>query len=149
MTTDDTVAKNIIAINAGWLPGNNPPPGGIDPDSLNSAQLKWLQSLAGSGGPDSAQAGIPNTDLSIMGMTPDGRLFTIQGDTAKSVGDGGGPGPRTDVGGFNNIVYWKMDEHGKWVVDEVVKDPFPTPRVTHRRFPRRPSTWATRCMRRR
>lgn len=127
LTTDETVAKGIAAINAGWLPGNNPPPGGIDPDSLNSDQLRWLQSLAGSGDPKTGQggAGVPNTDLSIMGMTPDGRLFTIQGDTGVGMGEGGGPGPRAPQGGHNNIVYWKMDEHGKWVVDEVVNDPFP------------------------
>lgn len=121
---DETVAKSISAIKDGWLPGNNPP-AGIDPDSLNSDQLKWLQGLAGSGGFDSTEAGIPNTDLSIMGMTPDGRLFTIQGDTGDGMDPKGGPGPRTAEGGYNNIIYWKMDEHGKWVVDEVVKDPFP------------------------
>ncbi|WP_111511245.1 DUF4185 domain-containing protein [Mycobacterium kyogaense] len=127
LTADGTTAKGIGAINAGWLPGNNPGPGGIDPDSLNSDQLKWLQSLAGSGDPKTGDGGVgvPNTDLSIMGMTPDGRMFTIQGDTAKNMGEGGGPGPRTDQGGFNNIIFWTMDEHGKWVVDEVVNDPFP------------------------
>ena len=63
-----------------------------------------------------------------MGMTPDGRLFTIQGDTANTMGPSGGPGdPRLadKDGGRNNIVFWKMDDHGKWVVDEVVKQPFP------------------------
>ena len=127
LTTDETTAKGIGAINAGWLPGNNPGPGGIDPDSLNSDQLKWLQSLAGSGDPKTGDGGVgvPNTDLSIMGMTPDGRMFTIQGDTAVGVGETGGPGPRAETGGHNNIIFWKMDEHGKWVVDEVVNDPFP------------------------
>jgi hypothetical protein len=128
LKTDETVAKGIGAINAGWLPGNNPLPGGIDPDSLNSAQMQWLQSLAGSGHPKTGEGGVgvPNTDLSIMGMTPDGRLYTIQGDTADGMGEnGGGPGPRSAQGGHNNIIFWKMDEHGKWVVDEVVNDPFP------------------------
>lgn len=127
LTADETTAKGIGAINAGWLPGNNPPPGGIDPDSLNSSQLKWLQSLAGSGDPKTGQGGVgvPNTDLSIMGMTPDGRLFTIQGDTGVGIGGTGGPGPRAERGGHNNIIFWKMDKHGKWVVDEVVNDPFP------------------------
>ncbi|MDG4665830.1 DUF4185 domain-containing protein [Mycobacterium sp. 236(2023)] len=127
LTTDQTVSKGIGAINAGWLPGNNPLPGGIDPDSLNSEQVQWLQSLAGSGAPKTGEGGVgvPNTDLSIMGMTPDGRMFTIQGDTATNMGTGGGPGPRSTEGGHNNIIFWKMDEHGKWVVDEVVNDPFP------------------------
>ena len=39
LKADETVAKGIGAINAGWLPGNNPLPGGIDPDSLNNAQM--------------------------------------------------------------------------------------------------------------
>ncbi|MEH3140314.1 MAG: DUF4185 domain-containing protein [Mycobacterium kyogaense] len=127
LTADEKTATGTGAINAGWLPGNNPGPGGIDPDSLNSDQLKWLQSLAGSGDPTTGDGGVgvPNTDLSIMGMTPDGRMFTIQGDTAEHMGDGGGPGPRTEQGGFNNIIFWTMDEHGKWVVDDVVDDPFP------------------------
>ncbi|VEG57566.1 conserved secreted protein [Mycolicibacterium aurum] len=127
LTMDQTVAKAVAAIDAGWLPGNNPFPGGIDPDSLNSDQVQWLQSLAGSGAPSTGEGGVgvPNTDLSIMGMTPDGRMFTIQGDTATNMGPGGGPGPRSDPGGHNNIIFWKMDEHGKWVVDDVVNDPFP------------------------
>lgn len=127
VTTDQTVSTGISAINAGWLPGNNPLPGNIDPDSLNSEQLKWMQSLAGSGYPDTGEGGVgvPNTDLSIMGMTPDGRLFTIQGDTGVGMGETGGPGPRPAEGGHNNIIFWRMDEHGKWVVDEVVNDPFP------------------------
>src|SRR5688500_12732285 len=127
LKADETVAKGIGAINAGWLPGNNPLPGGIDPDSLNSEQMQWLQSLAGSGHPKTGEGGVgvPNTDLSIMGMAPDGRLYTIQGDTAVGMKDGGGPGPRPERGGHNNIIFWKMDEHGKWVVDEVVNDPFP------------------------
>ncbi|MEW5808010.1 MAG: DUF4185 domain-containing protein [Actinomycetota bacterium] len=127
LRADETTATGIGAINAGWLPGNNPPPGGIDPDSLNSDQLTWLQSLAGSGDPKTGDGGVgvPNTDLSIMGMTPDGRMFTIQGDTGVGIGETGGPGPRADRGGHNNIIFWKMDEHGKWVVDEVVNDPFP------------------------
>ena len=78
--------------------------------------------------------GVPNTDLSIMGMTPDGRLFTMQGDTSAGVsydehGDPAGPaGKRLPdaEGGKNNIIFWKMDEHGKWVPDEVVKAPFQT-----------------------
>lgn len=127
VTTDQTVSTGISAINAGWLPGNNPLPGNIDPDSLNSEQLKWMQSLAGSGDPDNGEGGVgvPNTDLSIMGMTPDGRLFTIQGDTGVGMGETGGPGLRPAEGGHNNIIFWRMDEHGKWVVDEVVNDPFP------------------------
>lgn len=127
VTTDQTVSTGISAINAGWLPGNNPLPGNIDPDSLNSEQLKWMQSLAGSGDPDTGEGGVgvPNTDLSIMGMTPDGRLFTIQGDTGVGMGETGGPGPRPAEGGHNNIIFWRMDEHGKWVVDDVVNDPFP------------------------
>ena len=99
LKADETVAKGIGAINAGWLPGNNPLPGGIDPDSLNSAQMQWLQSLAGSGHPKTGEGGVgvPNTDLSIMGMTPDGRMYTIQGDTGEGMGeDGGGPGPRPE-----------------------------------------------------
>jgi hypothetical protein len=76
LKADQTLANGIAAINAGWLPGNDPPPGGIDPDSLNSAQLQWLQSLAGSGDAKTGEhgVGVPNTDLSVMGMTADGRL---------------------------------------------------------------------------
>ncbi|WP_185976096.1 DUF4185 domain-containing protein [Mycolicibacterium sp. 018/SC-01/001] len=127
LTADETTANGIGAITAGWLPQNNPLPGGIDPDSLNNDQLTWLQSLAGSGDPTTGEGGVgvPNTDLSIMGMTPDGRMFTIQGDTGVGIGETGGPGPRAEAGGHNNIIFWKMDEHGKWVVDEVVNDPFP------------------------
>ena len=133
VTTDQTVSTGISAINAGWLPGNNPLPGNIDPDSLNSEQLKWMQSLAGSGDPDTGEGGVgvPNTDLSIMGMTPDGRLFTIQGDTGVGMGETGGPGLRPAEGGHNNIIFWRMDEHGKWVVDEVVNDPFPNLSLIH------------------
>jgi len=127
VNADMALAGALNAIRTGHLPGNNPAPGGIDPDGLNNEQLKWLQSLAGSGDPATGAngVGVPNTDLSIMGMTPDGRLFTIQGDTSTGMGPHGGPGPRTPDSGYNNIIFWKMDEHGKWVVDEVVKNPFP------------------------
>lgn len=142
LTADQTTAAGVRAVEAGRLPGNNPPPGGIDPDSLNSEQLQWLQSVAGSGDATTGEGGVgvPNTDLSIMGMTPDGRLFTIQGDTGVGMGEGGGPGPRAETGGHNNIIFWKMDEHGKWVVDEVVHDPFPN---TPGRLPGQPADIST------
>ena len=135
------IGTSIGAINAGWLPGNNPQWPGVDPDALNNEQLQWLQGLAGGGNPVDGQggAGVPNTDLSIMGMTPDGRLFTMQGDTSAGVKTGpdgrplGGPeGKRLPdgEGGKNNIIFWKMDEHGKWVPEEVVDAPFNTPGVS-------------------
>ncbi len=141
LTTDQTVSKGIAAINAGWLPGNNPEWPGVDPDALNNEQLTWLQGLAGGGNPMDGQGGVgvPNTDLSIMGMTPDGRLFTMQGDTSAGVKTGpdgrpmGGPeGKRLPdgQGGKNNLIFWKMDEHGKWVPEEVVEAPFDTSGVS-------------------
>ena len=110
------------------FPGNDPMvvPGTtlpIDPDGFNNGQITFQQDMAGMGNPSSGNGGVgvPNTDLSIMGMTPDGRMFTIQGDTGFGMNaENGGPGPRPSVGGNNSIIYWKMDEHGKWVVDEVV-----------------------------
>jgi hypothetical protein len=133
MTQDEQLANRLKSITAGNDPGNDPTrtPGfgpGIDPDGFNNGQIKFQQTMAGAGVPDSAGHDVPRTDLSIMGMTPDGRLFTVQGDTADSMGHYGGPGdPRRsdEEGGRNNIIYWKMDDHGKWVVDEVVKNPFP------------------------
>ena len=140
LTMDATVAKAVAAINAGWLPGNDTQWPGVDPDALNNDQLTWLQGLAGGGSPMDGQGGVgvPNTDLSIMGMTPEGRLFTMQGDTSEGIKyqDGqpsGGPeGKRLpdDDGGKNNIIFWKMDEHGKWVPDGVVDAPFDTPGVS-------------------
>jgi Domain of unknown function (DUF4185) len=128
---DGQLAAGLRSITAGDVPGNDPAPGAVDPDSFNNPQLTWLQGLAGSGdrldGEDGV--GVPNTDLSIMGITPDGRLFTIQGDTSAGIHARGGPEgkrlPDRD-GGRNNIIFWKMDEHGKWVPDEVVKAPFQT-----------------------
>ncbi|OBB13766.1 hypothetical protein A5761_19230 [Mycolicibacterium setense] len=130
LRTDRTLADRIKAISAGHIPDNDPgTDGGIDPDSLNSSQLTWVQELAGGGDPESSEAGVGNTDLSLMGMTPDGRFFTIQGDTSDGMNPLGGPAdPRLpdEEGGRNNIIFWKMDEHGNWVVDEVVKGPFKT-----------------------
>jgi hypothetical protein len=130
-TADGQLANSLRSITSGHVPGNDPAPGAIDPDSLNNPQLTWLQGLAGSGDPFDGEdgVGVPNTDLSIMGMTPDGRVFTIQGDTSAGIRPGGGPeGKRLpdEEGGRNNIIFWKMDEHGKWVPDEVVKAPFQT-----------------------
>lgn len=134
MDQDQNLANSLKTIADGNTPGNNPKPGpgtepGIDPDgNINNGQIQFQQTMAGAGVPDSTDHGVPRTDLSIMGMTPDGRLFTIQGDTANTMGRSGGPGdPRRpdDEGGRNNIIFWKMDDHGKWVVDEVVKQPFP------------------------
>lgn len=138
MDQDQNLANSLKTIADGNTPGNNPQhvPGftpGIDPDSFNNGQIGFEQTMAGFGDPNTGEGGVgvPNTDLSIMGMTPDGRLFTIQGDTGKGMNQAtkdGGPGVRPSRdeggGGNNNIIYWKMDEHGKWVVDEVVKDPF-------------------------
>lgn len=132
MDQDQNLANSLKTIAGGNTPGNNPAPEpgsgpGIDPDGFNNGQIGFEQTMAGLGNPDSADHGVPRTDLSIMGMTPDGRLFTIQGDTANTMGQGGGPGnPRRpdDDGGRNNIIFWKMDDHGKWVVDEVVNSPF-------------------------
>jgi hypothetical protein len=142
-TADQQLANSLRSIAAGHIPGNDPAPGPgmVDPDSLNNPQLQWQQGLAGAGNPFDGEggAGVPNTDLSIMGMTPDGRLFTIQGDTSAGVkydeyGNpvGGPAGKRLPdaEGGKNNIIFWKMDEHGKWVPDEVVKAPFQTDGVS-------------------
>src|SRR5262249_10127149 len=101
------------------------------PDGFNNGQITFDQTMAGFGDAHTGDGGVgvPNTDLSVMGMTPDGRLFTMQGDTGKGMNPDtqGGPGRRPEDGGGNNsIIYWKMDEHGKWVPDEVVKDPFKT-----------------------
>lgn len=125
MDSDARLANQLNAIAGGNLPGSPP---GVDPDSFNNPQITYDQNMAGFGNPadGSGGVGVPNTDLSIMGMTPDGRMFTIQGDSAKGSNPDGGPGPRLDKGGNNNIIYWKMDEHGKWVPDEVVNNPFPT-----------------------
>lgn len=142
LTADKQLAGNLRSVAAGHVPGNDPvpmtgitPP--VDPDSLNNPQLTWQQSLAGAGNPYSGAggAGVPNTDLSVMGMTPDGRLFTIQGDTSRGIDPStdGGPGVNRlpeDRGGKNNIAFWKMDEHGKWVPDEVVNAPFRTDGVS-------------------
>jgi Domain of unknown function (DUF4185) len=138
-TADRQLAANLNSIAAGHVPGNDPVPGPgmVDPDSLNNPQLQWQQGLAGAGDPFDGEggAGVPNTDLSIMGMTPEGRLFTIQGDTSAGVkydeygNPVGGPvGKRLPdaEGGRNNIIFWKMDEHGKWVPEEVVNGPFHT-----------------------
>ncbi|WP_246584891.1 DUF4185 domain-containing protein [[Mycobacterium] fortunisiensis] len=134
LTQDEQLAKSLEAIARGDVPDNDPrrAPGfgpGIDPDGFNNSQFEFQQTMAGSGDPLTGEGGVgvPNTDLSIMGMTPDGRLFTIQGDTGTGMNPdtNGGPGPRPDEGGHNSIIYWKMDETGKWVQDEVVKDPFP------------------------
>jgi hypothetical protein len=141
-TADQQLAASLNSIAAGHVPGNDPAAGRgmVDPDSLNNPQLQWQQGLAGGGDPFDGEGGIgvPNTDLSIMGMTPDGRLFTMQGDTSAGVsyderGNPAGPaGKRLPdaEGGKNNIIFWKMDEHGKWVPDEVVKAPFQTDGVS-------------------
>ena len=137
-TADQQLAASLNSIAAGHVPGNDPASGRgmVDPDSLNNPQLQWQQGLAGGGAPFDGEGGVgvPNTDLSIMGMTPDGRLVTMQGDTSAGVsyderGDPAGPaGKRLPdaEGGKNNIILWKMDEHGKWVPDEIVKAPFQT-----------------------
>ncbi|WP_141772199.1 MULTISPECIES: DUF4185 domain-containing protein [unclassified Mycobacterium] len=143
MDQDQNLANSLKAIADGNTPGNNPKPvpgftPGIDPDSFNNGQIGFEQTMAGFGDPNTGDGGVgvPNTDLSIMGMTPDGRLFTIQGDTGtgmkkpkeKEPPSSGGPGGRSDdASDRNSIIYWKMDEHGKWVVDEVVKGPFKKP----------------------
>lgn len=134
--TDQQLADSLRTIAGGDVPGNDPKkvPGfgpGIDPDGFNNGQITFEQEMAGFGDATTGEGGVgvPNTDLSIMGMTPDGRLFTIQGDSGVGMNPktNGGPGDRPeDGGGHNSIIYWKMDEHGKWVPDEVVKDPFPT-----------------------
>jgi hypothetical protein len=142
-TADQQLAASLKSIAAGHVPGNDPAsgPGMVDPDSLNNPQLQWQQGLAGAGDPFDGEggAGVPNTDMSVMGMTPDGRLFTIQGDTSAGVkydqhGNpvGGPEGKRLPdaEGGKNNIIFWKMDEHGKWVPDEIVKAPFHTDGVS-------------------
>ncbi len=139
LTADQQLAASLKSIAAGHIPGNDPArgPGMVDPDSLNNPQLQWQQGLAGAGDPFDGEggAGVPSTDLSIMGMTPNGRLFTIQGDTSAGVKydkngfpTGGPEGKRLpdDLGGRNNIIFWKMDEHGKWVPEEVVNGPFQT-----------------------
>lgn len=135
MDTDQRLAASLKTIAGGNVPGNDPKrvPGfgpGIDPDGFNNGQITFDQTMAGFGDATTGAGGVgvPNTDLSIMGMTPDGRLFTMQGDTGQGMNpdSNGGPGPRLEDGGNNNIIYWKMDEHGKWVPDEVVKNPFPT-----------------------
>lgn len=135
LNADAQLAGMLAAIDKGNIPGNNPPPAegfgpGIDPDSFNNGQLTFQQKMAGFGDANTGEGGVgvPNTDLSIMGMTPDGRMFTIQGDTGAGMNPktNGGPGERLPDGGNNSIIYWKMDEHGKWVVDEVVKNPFPS-----------------------
>ncbi len=143
MDQDQNLANSLKTISGGNTPGNNPKPvpgftPGIDPDSFNNGQIGFEQTMAGFGDPNTGEGGVgvPNTDLSIMGMTPDGRLFTIQGDTGKGMRkpdeggppSGGGPGERSEGDSDRNgIIYWKMDEHGKWVVDEVVKGPFQKP----------------------
>ncbi|AFM18972.1 hypothetical protein Mycch_4258 [Mycolicibacterium chubuense NBB4] len=132
---DGQLAGTLAAIARGDIPGNDPAPAGgfgpgIDPDGFNNGQLTFHQQMAGFGDAETGAGGVgvPNTDLSIMGMTPDGRMFTIQGDTGVGMNPdtNGGPGARPPDGGNNSILYWKMDEHGKWVVDEVVKNPFPS-----------------------
>jgi Domain of unknown function (DUF4185) len=134
-TTDQQLAASLKTIADGNIPSNDPKkvPGfgpGIDPDGFNNGQITFDQEMAGFGDATTGQGGVgvPNTDLSIMGITPDGRLFTMQGDTGTGMNpkSNGGPGPRLTDGGNNSIIYWKMDEHGKWVPDEVVKNPFPT-----------------------
>jgi hypothetical protein len=118
VTADQQLASTLKSIAAGHIPGNDPVPGPgmVDPDSLNNPQLQWQQGLAGSGDPFDGEggAGVPNTDLSIMGMTPDGRLFTIQGDTSAGVKYdkngfpiGGPQGKRLpdSKGGKNNISF--------------------------------------------
>jgi hypothetical protein len=117
-TADQQLAASLKSIAAGHIPGNDPTPMSgvsppVDPDSLNNPQLTWQQSLAGAGNPYSGQggAGVPNTDLSVMGMTPDGRLFTMQGDTSRGLDPStdGGPGVKrlTEAeGGKNNIIFW-------------------------------------------
>ena len=141
-TADQQLANSLKSIAAGHIPGNGPTPMAgvtppVDPDSLNNPQLTWQQSLAGAGNPYSGAggAGVPNADLSVMGMTPDGRLFTMQGDTSRGIDPStdGGPGAKRlpeAEGGKNNILFWKMDEHGKWVPDEVVNSPFHTDGVS-------------------
>lgn len=136
LIADTQLAANLASIARGDIPGNDPKhvPGygfGVDADGFNNEQLTFHQEMAGFGDPRTGEGGVgvPNTDLSIMGMTPDGRMFTVQGDTGVGMNPdtGGGPGSRpADGGGNNSIIYWKMDEHGKWVVDDVVKDPFPS-----------------------
>ncbi|BBZ55809.1 hypothetical protein MPHO_28010 [Mycolicibacterium phocaicum] len=140
MDQDQNLANSLKTIAGGNTPGNNPKPvpgftPGIDPDGFNNGQIGFEQTMAGFGDPATGAGGVgvpnTNTDLSIMGMTPEGRLFTIQGDTGKGMNQdtkSGGPGTRPTReeggGGNNNIIFWKMDDHGKWVVDEVVNDPF-------------------------
>ena len=142
LTADQQLAASLKSIAAGHIPDNDPVPmagitSPVDPGSLNNPQLAWQQSLAGAGNPytGAGGAGVGNTDLSVMGMTPDGRLFTMQGDTSRGIDPktDGGPGAKRlpdAEGGKNNIIFWKLDEHGKWVPDEVVNAPFQTDGVS-------------------